>query len=130
MCTNEDALKNMEMNPSFSKSIQGYVPSNEEFFDLNSLCNLLQPLKELTSILSASKYCTISLLYPFIYTLIHDNNIFSINPSDKKFHILKQNLITSIKCRFNNLFTNNLFLAATFLDYKFKKLEFLKMINF
>ena len=66
MCTNEDALKTMEMNPSFSKSIQGYVPSNEEFFDLNSLCNLLQPLKELTSILSASKYCTISLLYPFI----------------------------------------------------------------
>ena len=69
---------------------------------------------------------TLSFLFPFVYALINDPHILVVNSSNEKFKLLKSILINSIRSRFNYVLTNKLFLAATFLDFNFKKFEFVK----
>ena len=47
-------------------------PSLNEFEILSEVCELLKPLKELTVCLRGSKFCTATMIFPTVYTLIHD----------------------------------------------------------
>ena len=67
-------LKNIEplrqLNEDFSSLIDKNLPSNEEIYLLEGILKLIEPLKNLTCDLSGSKYATLSLLYPCIFTLL------------------------------------------------------------
>ncbi len=67
---NKDALISMSLE-RINAIIKLTTPSENEWNILEELCELLEPLKDLTTSLSASKYVTISLLYPAIYNLIN-----------------------------------------------------------
>ena len=125
ICVNKDALKTISLLPNISKSIERYVPEDSEFKTIDELCDLLKPLKDLTVLLSGSEYCTINFLFPTIYNLT-----VNIYP-EMNFHCieiknLKDELIKNLSGRFKYLYENDIFLAATFLDFQFKKFEFIK----
>ena len=67
---NKDALISMSLE-RINEIIKQNIPNENEWLVLEELWELLEPLKELTTILSGSKYVTISLIYPAIYTLLY-----------------------------------------------------------
>ena len=124
ICVNKDALKSMSLLPNISKSIENFVPEDSEFKTIDELCDLLKPLKDLTVLLSGSDY-SINFLYPTIYNLT--NNVFP-ETSFNCIEIMniRDELIKNLSGRFKYLFESDIFLAATFLDFQFKKFEFIK----
>ena len=105
--------------------IKNYVPNDNEFSVLKDLAVLLEPLKELTVLLSGHQYNTISLLYPGIYYLLN-KGLIDIEIESREIKNLKTVLKSSLTKRFRNVFSNDLFIAATFLNYKYKKLQFIE----
>ena len=105
--------------------IQKYVPDNNEFKILEQLSLLLQPLKEITTIFSGRSYNTISLLYPSIHYLIN-GGLKEVSLSNPMILNLRENLESSLRTRFRYLFNNEIFIAATFLNYKYRKFEFVR----
>lgn len=95
-----------------------------EFETMDELCNLLQPLKDFTLLLSGSKYPTISMLYPCVTTLKNELDVIEFRCD--KLQILKESLSHSLGGRFQYILNEPIFLASTFLDFKFKKFEFIK----
>ncbi|CAF0998944.1 unnamed protein product, partial [Brachionus calyciflorus] len=67
---NRKALKRIQHDPG-CKSIVDYVPNDDELDKIEELCNVLQPLKELTTVLSAKKYVAINHLFPAVYNFIN-----------------------------------------------------------
>ena len=125
--SNKDALLSMALNVE-NKTIKPFVPDENEFSVLDDLSNLLEPLKELTTSFSGKLYSTITCLYPCIYWMINGglSDIKLVNECLVK---LRLDLIDSIKKRFKYVFDNNLFIASTFMNYKFKKFEFVSDID-
>ena len=125
--SNKDALMSMALNIE-NKTIKPFVPDENEFSVLDDLSNLLEPLKELTTSFSGKLYSTITCLYPCIYWMINGglSDIKLVNECLVK---LRLGLIDSIKKRFKYVFDNNLFIASTFMNYKFKKFEFVSDID-
>ena len=125
--SNKDALLSMALNVE-NKTIKPFVPDENEFSVLDDLSNLLEPLKELTTSFSGKLYSTITCLYPCIYWMINGglSDIKLVNECLVK---LRLGLIDSIKKRFKYVFDNNLFIASTFMNYKFKKFEFVSDID-
>jgi len=69
---------------------------------LSEVCDLLQPLKELTVLFSASDYVSISFLYPAIFTLIQ----YTIPSFEFRLHHTKTqriDLLRTFKSRFDYL---------------------------
>ncbi|RNA19306.1 zinc finger BED domain-containing 4-like [Brachionus plicatilis] len=103
------------------------VHDNLEFDFIYDLYRLLNPLKELTVYLSASKYVTTSFLHPSIYklvTFIYPEMKFS-DPSIEK---LKIDLIQNLKRRFIYVLNpnmNDFFIMAPYLDFKYRKFSYL-----
>ena len=106
-------------------TIKLYIPSETEWIILDELCELLEPLKDLTTSLSATKSVTISLIYQAIYNLI---NYTLQNHSFKNESIvaLLDDLLYSLKNIFKFVLEHDLFVAATYLNFRFKKFEFIK----
>ena len=50
--------------------------------------------------------------------------IHELNFANKSVSVLKDCLLTSLRIRFAYVYDNEIFLAASFLDYKYKNLEF------
>ena len=125
--SNKDALMSMALNIE-NKTIKPFVPDENEFSVLDDLSNLLEPLKELTTSFSGKIYSTITCLYPCIYWMINGglSDIKLVNECLVK---LRLGLIDSINKRFKYVFDNNLFIASTFMNYKFKKFEFVSNID-
>ena len=75
---NKDALKSLALDPE-NTSMKDHVPSDNEFLKINDYCNLLVPIKDMTTVLGGSKYSTTSLLFPAIHYLCNEelpNNTF------------------------------------------------------
>lgn len=104
------------------KSIKINMLDEGELKVIESLCDLLSPIKSLTEALSSCKSVTISLLYPSIHGLLYDT--FSKKSyTDDNVDFLKVTLVKSIEGRFNYLLKDSMFLAATMLDFRFKKVN-------
>jgi hypothetical protein len=100
------------------------LPNECEFNILNELCLLLQPLKETSIVFSGSMYNTVSLLYPSIHYLI--NTCFNeIELKNELIVSLRDTLIESLRKRFRFVFSTDLFAAASFLNYNYRKFEFI-----
>ena len=98
-----------------------YFPITGEFVILNDLLCLLKPLKELTVEFSAFKYSNCSILFPTIYCLINQYEF------DLTTHEVLAAKYTLLASRFNYILAGdqrNLFMAITFLDYRFKNFDF------
>jgi hypothetical protein len=96
---NKDALQLMALE-NVNKCIQEYVRTiGESNFDkIDELCKLLKPLNGSTEVLSGSKYRTISLLFPFVYSLIAvDLDLLVIVDSD--IQVIRKELISSVRGR-------------------------------
>lgn len=105
------------------KVIKSNMLDESEFRLIELLCELLLPIKCLTENLSGSKYATISILYPSIHGLLYDT-FPDISLNDDSVTLLKVNLVRSIEGRFKYLLDDALFLAATMLDFRFRKVVF------
>ena len=99
--------------------------TSDEFEFIDEFCNLLEPLKDFTVLLSAKKYVTISFLYPLIYSLLN-GTLSNIELHSQDLLDIREVLLDSIKQRFDYIFKNNVFLASTFLDYNYKNFDFLQ----
>lgn len=82
----------------------------------------------MTVSLSGRDYITISILFPFIYNLVNFQ-LKNINLKIEDVRAVKDELIESLNKRFLYIFQNDIFLASTFLDFRFKKFEFIKNQN-
>ena len=58
-------------NTLVNECIIEYVLTEEDFEYLDQLANMLYPLQDFIRIISASKYPTISHMYPLVYSLIN-----------------------------------------------------------
>ena len=114
IASNKDALNSLYLLMQ-NKIIKDYIPTAIEFTLINDFCELLFPLKNLTIIFSGQKYCTISILFPAIYKLIHfeSNNL---NLTTNQCINLKDYLSTSLQY----LLDEDAFIASTFLDFRIK----------
>ena len=81
-------------------------------------------MKELTTILSGQSYNTISLFYPCIHYLLN-NGLDDISLRRSEIIHMRVILKSSLQSRFRYIFSNNLFTAATFLNFKYRKFEFI-----
>ena len=120
--SNKDALSSMALNIE-NKTIKPFVPDENEFSILEDLSNLLAPLKELTTSFSGKLYSTITCLYPCIYWMIN-GGLTDIKMKNECIIQIRYGLMDSLNKRFKYVFDNKLFIASTFLNYKFKKFEF------
>ena len=121
---NKDALISMSLE-RINAIIKLTTPSENEWNILEKLCELLEPLKDLTTSLSASKYVTISLLYPAIYNLIN-YEFPNMTFKNESIIALLEDLLYSLKNRFKLVLEDDFFVVATYLNFRFKKFEFIK----
>ena len=119
-----DQILTEEADQSLIKLKDAY-PSEDEFAIISDLSKLFEFLKGLSVELSKLKYTNCSLLFPSIYSYLQSLNEISLKTSE--ISSLKYKLIESIKRNFNYLLEENaeLFLAISFLDYRFKHFKFL-----
>lgn len=125
ICNNQTALQTMQYN---APAITEFVPSKEQFETLNDLTDLLYPLREFITILGAQHYPTLSYCLPLIHGLLTET-IHNTQIKDKDVVALKQHLIPLLKWRFDYMIKDEIFVAATFLDFRFKKMEFLTTVT-
>jgi hypothetical protein len=85
---------------------------------------MLFPLQDFIRIISASKYPTISHMYPLVYSLIN-GEIKNTEVVFKYLQTLKGKLITSMNWRFDYVMKMEIFQASTFLDFRYKMFQFL-----
>jgi len=64
ICCNKLALDIMSSNPNYNTNMGEHVPDEEDFQLLNELAEILYPLQDFITLIGASKYPTISHLYP------------------------------------------------------------------
>jgi hypothetical protein len=121
---NEEALIKLSDDRNFNSTIRDFVPDEEEFDTINQICELLYPLTDFITILSASHYPTISFLFPIVYSLIN-GELEKVSLRDDELILLRDDLLENISCRFDYVMNNDFFLAATFLDNSFKKFSFI-----
>ena len=124
---NQDPIVSMSFEPR-SASLKENVLTQAEFAILRDLSALLQPLKVLTYIFSGSLYSTLPHLYPSIYNLIN-NDLNALEIETHQVQELKVELADSLNKRFKYMFNNDLFIAATFLSYKYKNFHFVEDVN-
>ena len=106
-------------------TISEFVPTEEDFDTLNDLTDLLYPLREFITILGAQHYPTLSFCLPLIYGLLN-GTMHNIELKDKGICTFKDNLIPLLQWRFDYMLKYDIFAAATFLDFRFKKMEFIE----
>ena len=119
---NKDALKSLALEVENS-TIKEHVPSDLEFHKIDEYCDL--PVKDLTTQLGGSKYTTASLLFPAINYLIK-HELPSKDFETYEIQALNDELIKSLKSRFQYLEEVDVFLAATFLHFQYKKFDFIQ----
>ena len=73
--------------------------SDKEFAIIQDLCNILEPLKELTEFLSASHYATMSIVFPALHCYAN-KFLPAQKTSSSEINILKNELANIIKRRF------------------------------
>jgi hypothetical protein len=116
--------RNLQKENKTVETINKYFPTPGEFVILHDLLCLLKPLKELTVEFSAFKYSNCSILFPTIYCLI---NQYEFDLNTHEVLEAKDTLLSSLASRFNYILAGdqrNLFMAITFLDYRFKNFDF------
>ena len=104
---NEDA--------SFVKNIL----NDNDYNTIDNYCTLMQSVVDAIVYLSGKKYVTTSCMLPIFFSMIHnDLNELKINCE----HILslKEDLILNLKSRMNYIFTNDTYVASTFLCYTYR----------
>lgn len=97
-----------------------------EFSVLQDVCNILEPLKELTEYLSGSRYTTSSILYPAIYSLINIE-LPAVQMVTSEMAELRDELIDILGRRFYYVLderVNELYIMACFLDVRYKSSSF------
>ena len=64
ICSNQQALERMSENVNLSSTIKDFIPTKDDFEYLNELADLLCHLYEFITVIGASNYPVLSLLYP------------------------------------------------------------------
>ena len=113
---NKDALISMSLE-RINSIIKQNIPTESEWNILEELCELLEPVKDLTTSLSASKYVTISLIYRAVYNLINYTFPSQTFKNDSIIAML-EDLIYSLRNRFKFVLENDLYL----LKFSFQKI--------
>jgi hypothetical protein len=125
---NKTALNELRKISLLNKNIKDFVPNDDQYELIDEFCDLLEPIKNITDILSGSNYVTISLLYPLIRDLV-DDVIPKKNFKYDKISKFKDMILGSLVGRFNYVLNENennkLFIACAFLNPNFKNFDFL-----
>jgi len=103
--------------------------SESELNATEDLIRLLQPFKELTILISASDYVTSSIVLPAITRLMECMQMFESNHGLFFIQNLAVRMHDNLVDRTRPYFKNNLLLAATFLDPRYRSLMFIKDQN-
>lgn len=104
------------------------LPKEDGFLILEDILKLLEPLKEITTVLSARNYVVVTHLYPSLYNLIYQE-LEDLELQTDEGSKLKSILIESLKKRFSYLLNGRLFKGLTFLDTDYKHFEFITDIT-
>ena len=121
---NKDALTLLSLEV-VGNTFKTNMPKEDEFEVIKDFYKLLQPMKDLTKFLSAWNYVTASQIYPIIHYIFKEK-FANVIVSTSHIQTIKTELLHSIKGRFSYLLNEKFFWCCTFLDYRFKKFEFVK----
>lgn len=124
LIVNRDSINCLRLNHKNLKFPCESYPNEKEFELLNDLYVLLQPIKDITELLSGSQYSTSSVSFPAMYDLITDE-LPKINITNHDVIVLRKELIKSLKERFKYIFNNDLILACSLLDSRFKNFNYI-----
>ncbi len=128
---NKSALKSLINDRDLQRqnktveTISRNFPRQNEFNINSDLLNLFRPLKELTLEFNAYKYTNCSILFPTIYGLAHG---YDFDLATTEVISAAEQFLVGLCERFGYLLDGEhteLFLSITFLDYRFKNLEFI-----
>ena len=122
LLVSKDALSTLSYSDTTVKRL---ILIHDDFNLLDKLSNLLFPLYELTVSYSGQHYSTSSILYPRIYRLIN-YDLQETSLTTLEIRTFRDGLLDSLPTRFNMVLTSDVFLAATYLNYKCKTFEFIK----
>ena len=100
-------------------SLQAVLLSDADYAKITLLLGLLDPLAEVSTILQATKYVTLSLVYPFIAILLH---IYEKPIEDEEIDNTRKTILCDLKERWGS--PSDSILIACFLDPRFKNLQF------
>ena len=96
-----------------------HILNDQQYDTINNYCTLLQPVVDAIVYLSGRKYVTTSSLIPIFFSMIH-HDLNELKITCEHILSLKEDLILNLKSRLNYIFTNDIFLAATFLCYTYR----------
>ena len=97
--------------------------TNDELDLIKELITLLEPFNDFTKRLSATKYVTISVVFPALTHLMDILNVIDLSELIKP---IAEFLFVDLHNRSAQYFTKDVILAATFMDQRFKKFLFIK----
>lgn len=121
--TNKAVLCSM-VHEKGNENIRPNLPTDEEFNVINDYCNLLLPLKSVTSSLSGRNYVTISLMFPTIYSLIN-GSLDQVSLVTETVKVLRDELLDSLRGRFVLILENDFLLATALLHVEYKNFNFI-----
>lgn len=126
----ESILFNKEILLSMSyeqvnQTIRDKVLNASESMLAEDYCDLMESFKDLTEILSARNYVTMSIIFPALFALIN-YELINIKLETIIIQNLRDQLLNSLRWRFNYLFEDDAFIASTYLNYRYKNLSFIK----
>ena len=120
---NQESLQFMAgNNPKYA--FAKFLPTPAQLRVIEELLQLLKPLKGLTVDLSGSNYTTASFIFPAIYST--KLKLEAQNFRNRLINNLRTRLVEILDTRFDFV-TSNIFKAMTFLDFRFKKFNFIPL---
>ncbi|CAF1027994.1 unnamed protein product [Brachionus calyciflorus] len=121
---NKEALAALSYEPENS-TIKDKVLDNSEIKQMEEFMKLFEIFRDITEILSGQLYVTILLIFPIIYSLMnYELHELSINSYELR--KIRTELINSLKNRFYFIFEEEIFIASTFLNYRYKDFSFIR----
>ncbi|CAF1062995.1 unnamed protein product [Brachionus calyciflorus] len=121
---NKEVLLSMSYE-QVNQTIRDKVLNASESMLAEDYCDLMESLKDLTEILSARNYVTMSIIFPALFALIN-YELINIKLETIIIQNLRDQLLNSLRWRFNYLFEDDAFIASTYLNYRYKNLSFIK----
>jgi hypothetical protein len=121
----KDAIRHVIVaDENYKRDYYSLLLSSNEVGIGEDLVELLDPFLKLTEVLSGSEYVTCSVILPGVSFLIKQLRNFQSKNMNMFMHSLAESMADDLEERAKPYFANQLLIASTFLDPRYKKFKF------
>ena len=122
-----DSVKTViNSNSESRKKYSDMILNNMEISVIEDLIELLLPFFQFTEMMSGTKYVTVSIVLPGVTRLLEILQIFKSKFNNKEIEQLSIKMHDDLADRTRAHFDNQMVIAATYLDPRYKKFRFVK----